>query len=72
MIFLNKDYANMLVANIGLVYISPIIAILVKNKRRTCNTWQTEEIASANRVTVPVHKVLNYEVAISLISTFST
>lgn len=72
MIFLNKDYANMLVANIGLVYISPIIAILVKNKCRTCNTWQTEEIASANRVTVPVHKVLNYEVAISLISTFST
>lgn len=72
MIFLNKDYANMLVANIGLVYISPIIAILVKNKRRTCNTWQTEEIASVNRITVPVHKVLNYEVTISLISTFST
>lgn len=33
--FLDKEYANMLVANIGLVYISPVVSILVKIKSRT-------------------------------------
>lgn len=39
--FLGKEYANILAVNIGLVYISPAVSVLVKIKYRTCNTWQT-------------------------------
>lgn len=47
--FLDKEYANMLVANIGLVYISPVVSILVKINSRTWNTWQTEKCCICNQ-----------------------